>query len=185
LSGNQIKQLKTNNVAPRLEGQEDLVLSGKVSKECIDFLTRQITQVEKVVQGKVQLKDQYRYLETLYGVGKILSLTIMLETGPIERFAKVGNYVSYCRKVPSQWTSNDKSKGKGNKKNGNKYLAWAFSEAAELARRYDNPARAYYNKKSAKTNFMTAHTALAHKLARAAYFVMRDQVPFDPAKVFG
>ena len=84
-----------------------------------------------------------------------------------------------CR---AKWTSNDKTKGKGNKKNGNKYLAWAFSEAAELARRYDNPARAYYNKKSAKTNFMTAHTALAHKLARAAYFVMRDQVPFDPAK---
>jgi transposase len=185
VNGNQIKRLKTNHVAPLLAGQEDLALSGKVSKETIDFLTRQINQVEKVVQGKVQLKDQYHYLESLCGVGKILSLTIMMETGPIERFTKVGNYVSYCRKVPSQWTSNDKTKGKGNKKNGNKYLAWAFSEAAELARRYDNQARAYYNKKSAKTNFMTAHTALAHKLARAAYFVMRDQVPFDPARVFG
>ena len=184
LNGNQIKRFKTNNVAPLLEGQEDLALSGKVSKETIDFLSRQITQVEKFVQDKVELKDQYQYLQTICGVGKILSLTIMLETGPIERFAKVGNYVSYCRKVPSQWTSNQKTKGKGNKKNGNKYLAWAFSEAAELARRYDNPARAYYNKKSAKTNFMTAHTALAHKLARAAYYVMRDQVPFDPAKVF-
>jgi len=185
LNGNEMKRLKINHVAPLLAGQEDLALTGKVSKECIDFLTGQINQVEKVVQNKVQLKDQYRYLETLCGVGKILSLTVMLETGPIERFAKVGHYVSYCRKVPTKWTSNDKTKGKGNKKNGNKYLAWAFSEAAELARRYDNPARAYYNKKSAKTNFMTAHTALAHKLARAAYFVMRDQVPFDPAKVFG
>jgi transposase len=185
LNGNQIKRFKTNNVAPLLEGQEDLALSGKVSKETIDFLSRQITQVENFVQNKIQVKDQYQYLQTICGIGKILSLTIMLETGPIERFAKVGNYVSYCRKVPSKWTSNQKTKGKGNKKNGNKYLAWAFSEAAELARRYDKPSRAYYNKKSAKTNFMTAHTALAHKLARAAYFVMRDQVPFDPAKVFG
>jgi len=185
LNGNQIKRVKENKVAPLLAGQEDLALSGKVSKECIDFLSRQIKQVEKVVQNKVQLKDQYRYLETLCGVGKILSLTIMLETGPVERFIKVGHYTSYCRKVPSKWTSNNKTKGKGNKKNGNKYLAWAFSEAAELARRYDTTARAYYNKKSAKTNFMVAHTALAHKLARAAYFVMRDQVPFDPARVFG
>ena len=184
LNGNQIKRFKTNNVAPLLEGQEDLALSGQVSKETIDFLSRQITQVENFVQNKVQVKDQYQYLQTICGVGKILSLTIMLETGPVERFTKVGNYVSYCRKVPSKWTSNNKAKGKGNKKNGNKYLAWAFSEAAELARRYDNPARAYYNKKSAKTNFMTAHTALAHKLARAAYYVMRDQVPFDPGKVF-
>jgi transposase len=184
LNGNQIKRVKVNKVAPLLEGQEDLALSGKVSKETIDFLTRQIKQVENVVQDKVELKDQYRYLQTICGVGKILSLTIMLETGPVERFIKVGNYTSYCRKVPSKWTSNHKTKGKGNKKNGNKYLAWAFSEAAELDRRYDKPARAYYNKKSAKTNFMVAHTALAHKLARAAYFVMRDQVPFDPGKVF-
>jgi Transposase and inactivated derivatives len=184
LAGNQIKRLKENKVSPILAGQEDLALSGKVSKETIDFLTHQIKQVENVVQDKVELKDQYHYLETICGVGKILSLTIMLETGPIDRFTKVGNFVSYCRKVPSKWTSNQKTKGKGNKKNGNKYLAWAFSEAAELARRYDSPARAYYNKKLAKTNFMVAHTALAHKLARAAYFVMRDQVPFDPQKVF-
>ena len=184
LNVNQIKKLTENKVAPVLAGSEDLALSGKVSKACIDFLTRQIREVENFVQDKVELKAPYQHLQSLCGVGKILSLTIMLETGPVERFAKVGHYVSYCRKVPSQWTSNDKIKGKGNKKNGNKYLAWAFSEAAELARRYDNPARAYYNKKSAKTNFMVAHTALAHKLARAAYFVMRDQVPFDPSKVF-
>ena len=68
-----------------------------------------------------------------------------------------------------QWTSNGKSKGKGNKKNGNKYLSWAFSEAAEFARRYDDKARAYYNRKLDKTNFMVAHASLAHKLARAAY----------------
>ena len=108
----------------------------------------------------------------------------MLETGPIDRFPKVGNYVSYCRKVPTGWTSNGKKKGKGNKKNGNRYLAWAYSEAAELARRYDKYARAYYNRKTAKTNFMVAHSALAHKLARAAYYVMKDCVPFDHQKVF-
>jgi len=71
----------------------------------------------------------------------------MLETGGISRFPGVGNYASYCRKVNSEWTSNGKAKGKGNKKNGNKYLAWAFSEAAELARRYDEQAKAYYNRR--------------------------------------
>ncbi len=99
-------------------------------------------------------------------------------------YNKVGNYVSYCRKISSKWTSNGKAKGKGNKKNGNKYLAWAFSEAAEFARRYHKEARAYYNRKMQKTNFMCAHNALAHKLARAAYYVIRDQVPFMPEKLF-
>jgi len=92
--------------------------------------------------------------------------------------------VSYCRKVSTKWISNDKKKGTGNKKNGNKYLAWAFSEAAELARRYDDNARAYYNHKIQQTNRMVAHNALAHKLARAAYDIIRDGVPFVPEKCF-
>lgn len=121
---------------------------------------------------------------TIPGIGKILGLTIMLETGSIDRFEKVGNYSSYCRKVTTKWTTNDKQKGKGNKKNGNKYLAWAFSEASEFARRHDQQARAYYNRKLQKTNFMVAHNALAHKLARAAYHVMKGQTPFMPERLF-
>jgi transposase len=117
-------------------------------------------------------------------VGKILSLTIMLETGPIMRFEKVGNFTSYCRKVPTSWTSNNKKKGKGNSKNGNKYLAWAFSEAAEYSRRHSDQARAFFNRKAARTNKSVAYSALAHKLARAAYYMMRDQVEFNPNKLF-
>jgi len=130
------------------------------------------------------LNASHSFLLSIPGVGKILALTIMLESGPIGRFTKAGNYVSYCRKVPSRWTSNGKAKGKGNKKNGNKYLAWAFSEASELSRRYHADARAYYNRKMQKTNFMVAHMALGHKLAKGAYYIMRDQVPFCPEKLF-
>jgi transposase len=151
----------------------------------MDHLTHQIFKIEWVVRKKVQLKRQYQYLPTVFGVGKILSLTIMLETGPISRFETVGEYVSYCRKVPSHWMSNGKRKGSGNRKNGNKYLAWAYSEASEFARRLYPEARAYYQRKMQKTNAPVAHSALAHKLARAAYYVMRDQVPFDPEKLFG
>jgi len=181
---NEVKRLKEDRVSPLLEGNEDLALAGKASKEIIDQLTRQIRKIETWILQRIELKECYRFLLTLPGVGKILALTIMLETGPISRFAQVGDYVSYCRKVPSRWTTNEKSKGKGNQKNGNKYLAWAFSEAAEFARRYDAQARAYYNRKMRKTNFMIAHSALAHKLARAAYYLMRDKVAFVPEKLF-
>jgi transposase len=161
-----------------------LALAGQASKESIDFLTRQIRMIENFVEKKLELKESYKNLVTMPGIGKILGLTIMLETGPVDRFEKVGNYASYCRAVSSRWTSNGKSKGKGNKKNGNKYLSWAFSEAAEFARRNDAKARAYYNRKLRKTNLMIAHAALAHKLARAAYYIMKDQVPFMADKIF-
>jgi transposase len=131
------------------------------------------------------LKKSYRLLLTIPGVGKILALVIMLETGPIRRFATVGDYGSYCRKVPSQWRSNEKKKGSGNRKSGNRYLAWAYAEASEFARRSYPEPRAYYQRKIQKTNAAVAHSALAHKLARAAYYIMRDQVPFRMEKLFG
>lgn len=179
-----VKALTTDRVAPLLEGNEDLALAGKVSKQSIDFLTRQIKTVERFILKKMELRGSYSKLLSLPGVGKILGLTIMLETGPISRFAHVGNYASYCRKVATKWISNDKKKGKGNKKSGNKYLAWAFSEAAVIARRKSSEARTYYQRKMQKTNVMVAHQALAHKLARAAYYIMRDGVDFMPKKLF-
>jgi transposase len=72
-------------------------------------------------------------LQTIPGLSKILSMTIILETGKVECFPEIGNFFSLCRKVPTEWKSNDIKKGKGNLKKGNKYLAWAFSEAAEFA----------------------------------------------------
>jgi transposase len=185
MKANDVKRLREDRVKPYLEGHEDLALAGRVSKETIDFLTDQIHEIEKAVLKRVTLKEGYRLLLTIPGVGKILALVIMLETGPISRFLAVGDYGSYCRKVPSQWTSNGKWKGSGNRKNGNKYLSWAYAEASDFARRFYPEPRAYYQRKMQKTNSVVAHSALAHKLARAAYYVMRDQVPFLPEKLFG
>jgi transposase len=184
IKANDIKLLKEDRTALFMEGNEDLALAGQVSKDTIDFLTKKIRSLETFIEGRAKLKDPYNNLLTIPGIGKILGLTIMLETGSIGRFEQVGNYASYCRKVSTRWTSNEKKKGKGNKKNGNKYLAWAFSEAAEFARRYDPRARAFYNRKLQKTNFMVAHSALAHKLARATYYVIKEQTPFMPEKLF-
>jgi transposase len=123
-------------------------------------------------------------LLSIGGVGEILALTIMLETGDIERFAQVGNFTSYCRCVSSEKLSNGKKKGQGNTKNDNKYLAWAFIEAANFAFRFNEQAKRFYQRKAAKRSRVIALKAVAHKLARASYYVMRDQVPFDSAKLF-
>jgi transposase len=184
LSASDIKVLREDRIAPFLVSQDELSLAGTVSKETIDFLSGKIRTIETQIQRRVRLRPPYQLRQTIPGVGTILALTIMLETGPIDRFRGVGNYASYARTVSSQWTSNGKRKGKGNPKNGNRYLAWAFSEAAEMSRRYDATARAYYDRKTRKTNFMVAHTALARKLARAAYYIMKDQVSFMPEKLF-
>jgi transposase len=118
------------------------------------------------------------------GIGLILSLTIMLETGDIGRFPTVGDYASYCRCVNSKKISNGKKKGSGNTKNGNKYLAWAYVEAANYAIRFCAKIKSFYQRKKAKTNGISAIKAVAHKLCRACYYIMKDQVAFDVSKAF-
>jgi transposase len=112
-------------------------------------------------------------------------MTIRLETGAIRRFAGVGQFASYCRCVESPKSSQGKRKGSGNTKNGNKYLAWAFGEAANFAIRYNPRVKRFYQRKKERTNGMVAIKAVAHKLARACYYILRDQVPFQVEKAFG
>ena len=122
--------------------------------------------------------------ETIWGVGPSLASVILLETAPVSRFAEVGHYASYCRCVPTSWTSDNKKKGEGNDKNGNQYLCWAFIEAATFAIRSYPAANRYYQRKKAATMTVVARKVLAHKLARAAYFVLRDGVTFRPELLF-
>jgi transposase len=153
--------------------------------EPVSVLTTQIRAIEKEAMRHARLRDEFAPLLTVWGVGKILALTIMYEVGEIERFQKVGNFTSYCRLVKTSRLSAGKKKGSGNRKNGNPYLSWAFSEAAHHANRRYEQARKYFQRKRSKTNGIIAIRALAHKLARASYHVMRDQVVFDATKLFG
>ena len=143
-----------------------------------------IDGVEKMVLAQAKLRDEFGLLKTAPGIGNILALTIMCETVDIDRFPKASNYVSYCRCAKSEHTSNNKKKGAGNRKNGNKYLSWAYSEAAHHARCHDPLAKRYYARKCSRSHPMIAKRALAAKIARACYYVLRHQVAFDPSRVF-
>ena len=111
-------------------------------------------------------------------------IILELEVGDIHRFPQVGNYASYCRCVNADWVSNNRVKGKGNAKNGNKYLSWAYVAAANFAcRNYSAPGR-FYQRKRSKTNNNVAIKALANKLARASYWMMKRKEPYDEMRLF-
>ncbi len=151
----------------------------------IEHLNEGIAQIEKAVLASARELPCYKPLATLPGVGRILGMTITMEVGDIQRFAGAGNFASYCRTVAARRVSNSRQKGENNAKCGNKYLAWAFVEAANFARRYDEPCRRWYDHKAAKTNKIIATKALACKLAKAAWHVMTAEVDYDPRRVFG
>ena len=183
ISSNQVKHLAGDDV-DQMPLPDDVALAVKANVAVITALSGQIKLLEKRLQERVGARAEYEYLTSAPGIGQVLATTILLETGPIERFAAAGNFASYARCVDSAHTSNSKKKGEGNTKNGNKYLAWAFVEAANFARRYSAEAKRFYERKKAKTNNVVAIKALAHKLARACFHMMKEKKPFDAERCF-
>jgi len=183
LSANTVMKLTKSELKKYLD-DETIVLAVNSNVIIMQCLNNQIKEVEKMLVKAAKLSPEYKSLLTIDGIGKILAMTIMLETGNISRFNNVGNYSSYCRCVDSSRMSNGKKKGVNNKKNGNKYLSWAFIEAAHFAIRYNEQIKRYYQRKMSKTNRIVSLKTVAHKLARASYYIIRDKEEFDVNKSF-
>jgi transposase len=184
ISANRVKQLTPETVDATFE-DANVALAVKSNVKVLDCLLEQISVLEAAVHDQVRLRQGYKKLLTVPGIGKILAQTIMLETGDISRFREVGHYVSYGRLVGSSHLTNGKRKGSGNTKNGNAFLCWAFIEAANFAIRYSETIRRYYQRKQARTKRIVALKAVAHKLARACYHMIREDVAFDMTRAFG
>ena len=183
ISSDNIKRLQEADLnGMQLGDMQTLGLKAHVA--VMRALQVQIDSLEKVLAKHCRTEPGYRLLKTVDGIGEILATVILLETGSIERFADVGNYASYCRCVGSAHVSNGKKKGEGNTKNGNRYLAWAFVEAANFAVRFCEPARRFYQKKKAKRNSTVAIKAVAHKLARACYHMLKTNQAFSVERCF-
>jgi len=183
LTSNQIKRLAVEDV-PALGLSERVTIALQAHVAVIEVLQQQIQGLEKRLQEEIGNQDDFKHLMTVPGIGVVLATVIYLETGPIERFAAPGNYASYARCVGSEHTSNGKKKGQGNTKNGNKYLAWAFVEAAVYSTRFCPQAKRFYERKKAKANTALPVKALAHKLARACYHILKQREPFDMERCF-
>lgn len=183
ISANRVKRLNRQEVE-NLFPDTDLALAIQANLAMLLCADEQIERLEKTIVERVKLKPEYKLLKTVPGIGHILALTIMLETGDITRFPTVGDYASYCRCVGSQKISNGKKKGSGNTKNGNKYLGWAYVEAANFAIRFNGKIKSFYQRKQSKSKRVVALKAVAHKLCRACYYIIRDQVAFDINKAF-
>ncbi len=183
MSSRQIKAMTAEGVEA-LGLRDDVALAMESNRLIYQALQQQIEVLEKRLEAQVKLQPEYQLIKTVPGIGPILATTIMLEAGPMSRFAEVGNFSSYCRCVDSLRESNGKKKGSGNTKNGNKYLSWAFMEAANFALMFCPEAKRFYERKKSRTNRIVALKSVAHKLARACYYILREQQPFEVKRCF-
>ena len=183
LSLSETKQMEPAEATKLYSHPADQLIA-QIQAEHIEALGQSIGRIEKAVLGCARELPLYGRLTTIPGIGRILGMTITLEVGDIKRFKTDGDFASYCRTVDARRMSNGKQKGDNNQKCGNKYLSWAFVEAANFARRYSENCRRWYDRKAAKRSKVIATKALACKLAKAAWHVMAHDCDYDEKRMF-
>ncbi len=158
--------------------------SVEVDLALIDYYDQLLSDVElTIVQTAKQHHAQTLYrLQSVPGIGKILSLVLLYEIHDISRFPRVQDFVSYCRLVKCAKESAGKRYGTSGAKIGNTYLKWAFSEAAVLFLRHNPAAQKYLARLEPKHGKGKALTVLAHKLARAVYYMLKRDTAFNMQK---
>ncbi len=147
----------------------------------IDTLEELINDAELYLTRTVKVdQPQWHYpLNTLPGLGKILSLVLIYEIHDIRRFANEGHFLSYARLVRPLKSSAGKVTGGGGGKIGNAYLKWAFSEAACLLLRCSEPAKRFLARKEKKHGTAKALGILAARLGRTVYHMLYRNEAFD------
>lgn len=184
LSSDKIKRSVDDEAILCFIKDEKVKLATRAQLSILRSIMEQRDKLDALILKEIKANKEFHLLKTIPGIGPILAMTILIETGDITRFANAGKYSSYCRCVESKRISNAKKKGENNRKNGNRYLGWAYIEAANFAIRFCERIKKYYQRKLSKTKRVVALKAVANKLSKAVYFMLRDGVPFAMNKLF-
>jgi transposase len=153
----------------------------EVDLALIDYYDQLLRDLELAIVTTAKQHDANTLylLQTVPGIGKILSLVLLYEIHDITRFPRVQDFVSYCRLVKCAKESAGKRYGTSGTKIGNAYLKWAFSEAAVLFLRNNPAGQKSLARLERKHGKGKALTVLAHKLARAVYYMLKRGIAFD------
>lgn len=157
----------------------------------LDALSEQIRQFEKRLEELVEITPEMQLLQTMPGVGVILAATMALEIGEIGRFASAERLASYSGTTPRVHSSGDRTRYGRTRPDVNRYLKWAFAEAANSTavhyRRFpERHVSQLYARLRGRKGHSKAVGAVARHLAEAAFYVLRRQQPYrDPTSRMG
>ena len=169
-----------SGVAERFE-DPSVHKSVAVDLHLLDFYDRLLNDLELFILKNARVHDPQSLclLQTTPGIGKILSLVMLYEIHDIDRFPTVGDFISYCRLVKPDRESGGKKSPSKNSKIGNAHLKWAFSEAAVLFLRGNDPGKEIHKRRVSKHGKAKALSILAQKIARSVYFMLKRKEPFN------
>lgn len=167
----------------QLGGSDNEILNGYL--DLLDFLAKKIKEADKRIKEEIKEDKLIQLLLTIPGIGSVFAPLIRYEVDRIDRFRKCGKFLCYCALVPGLFATGTTSRTTGIIKQGNKYLKWAFIEAVTPATRSSVGLRAYYGRIQNRYGHHAARVAVARKLAKAAYHIMKEEKPFKEELIRG
>lgn len=173
-------KIRKNLIAPNF-ADLDQRLSVEVNLSTIDYYNKMIMQLEDYILNRLKTlnSSDISLLQTIRGVGNIISMTIILEIDDLCRFKNHKELASYSRLIKCSHESAGKKLGYGGSKIGNPYLKYVFGEAAVLVPKFNPEIKKYLDRLEAKHGKMKSRAILAHKLCRTVYHMLKSRKVFD------
>lgn len=161
----------------------------KQELETLKDVEKQINILEKRIKEKVKVTEEMKLLKTMPGVGTILAIVMALEVGDVGRFPSAGHFASYSGTVPRVQASGGKVRYGRLRQDVNRYLKWAFIEAANaVVLQHKRPKWRnmlivqQYLKVRKRKGHARAVGALARRLAESAYWVLKKREDYKEPK---
>lgn len=151
--------------------------------EQVEGLDRHVRDFEDRIQAVFKPTPEIQWLLTLPGVGLILAVLIALEVGDVARFATAEKLAAYAGATPRVHASGGKTRYGQLRPDVNRYLKWAFVEAANAiclgrGRAPQRHVSRLYERLARRKGHAKAIGAVARHLAEATYWILSKEEPY-------
>lgn len=141
----------------------------------IEDINSKISVLEKIISDRIAKDPDIEILKTIPGMGTITAFILKSEIDSIDRFASKEKLCSYAGLIPSTHQSGDKSYNGRITKQGNKFIRWALTEAAQIAIRHSGYFSYYYNKVKPKSGANSATVSVARRMLEIIYVLLKEK----------
>lgn len=142
--------------------------------------------MEQKTSCEKSLEEQHAFfgedlerLKTVPGVGEIVALTAIAVFSDATRFPSAKHAASYAGLVPQTYQSGETNRQGHITRTGSPELRAMLVQAAHTARRQSSPLNPFLRNLTLRLGTRRAVTAVAHRLCRVLYAMLRDKKSFD------
>ncbi len=152
-------------------------VDGVILKEnlaLLDHFNDLVKEAEHEIQHLIGKDPRVKLLKSVPGLGPTLAAVVALEIDDIRRFTEAPKLASYIGLVPSTHASGGKIFHGPLMHMSNKWLRWAFVEAAWVAMRSSPYCRSFYESRKRNKGSHTAIIALARRLSEIVWHILNE-----------